>query len=330
MNAASIYHESILWAFAGFMLFAAVLVPRVHHPEELVAKLPQLSFIAGATFLSRVTFGAPLLLILLLIAGYAVIENASKPEGDPGKIRFGHLFVSLLPAGLMLLFHAWYNFDRFGSALTFVDYRLMGFMNADPRTLAILDEAGVFNLTRLVSAFENYFVPGAGMLGGNFPWFRISPPDYPDAGLYPRIFDSQVLPLTAMSSWLVVGGLIGCVYTLMGAGRGFARLCLLAFVVQAGLICSYYIMELRYEGDLIPMLVFGYGMFLADFSTRQPLKGRAQDLATVLLFSVALSVIVAGSGTLSAISLGGPAHPQSYKAAWIEHFRSIDAFLPGR
>ncbi|MBW2388232.1 MAG: hypothetical protein JRG89_07310 [Deltaproteobacteria bacterium] len=70
-------------------------------------------------------------------------------------------------------------------------------------------------------------------------------------------------------------------------------------------------------------------LFLAETSMRGPLRGRAQDIATVLMFAVAVSAVVTISSTLSAIPLGGPAHSSSYKAEWQERFRAVDARMPG-
>ena len=325
----SIYHESILWALAGSICFVAVVVPRLHAPDLLRGKLLLLSTIAGATFMARVTYGAPLYLILLLIAGAELLRRL---RADRREVRgeIARLFVVLLPAGLTLVFCLWYNFDRFGSVFTFVDYRLLGFMRANPSTLEILDQTGVFNLRRLLPALDNYFIPSAEMISRNFPWFRVTLPQYPDLGLYPRIFHSYLVPLSVASSWLVLGGLVGMGYVFRSAGRKFGGLCLLALLTEALLICCYYIMELRYEVDLIPLFVFGYGAFLAEVSTRSPLRGRAQDLVTLVMFAVAASAIVTLSSTLSAIPMGGPAHTSSYKAEWRQRFRAVDVMMPGR
>jgi hypothetical protein len=196
MNAGSIYHEPILWGVAGSLCFVAVLVPGLAEPEELHKKLPLLSFIAGAAFLARATYGGPLYLILLLIAASHLMDRVRSAGVKLGAV-LGELFVRLLPAGLMLLFQLWYNFDRFGSALTFVDFGLSGYVQADPATVQILDRAGVFNLARVIPALGNYFIPGAEMVSREFPWFTIVQPQYPDEGLYPRIYASYLMPLLA-------------------------------------------------------------------------------------------------------------------------------------
>ncbi len=319
MNVASIYHESIVWALAGSLTFCAIAVPRFDEPELLVSKLGLLSFVAGATLLARVTYAGPLYLVLLFIS-FRALRSGATP---------GALFMRLLPAGALLLFQLWYNFDRFGSPLTFVDYSLMGFMRADPTTLEILGQTGNFSGSRVFVALANYFVPSAEQFAGNFPWFRLAPPSYPDADLYPRIFTSWVMPLSLICSWVVVAGVMGWLQIARDRTHRFRLACLAAFALQALLVCAYYIMELRYEIDLMPLFVIGYAAFVARIGAPGVLTSRVQDVLTVLLFTVALSAIVATSTTLSAIAVGGPAHPKAYKQSWDARFDAINRVFPG-
>ncbi len=320
MNAASIYHESIVWALAGSLCFSAIAVPRFDRAEALESKLLLLSFIAGATLLARVTYAGPLYLVLLFIVFRAVRNGTGA----------GRIMTQLLPAGVFLLLQLWYNDARFGSPFTFVDYSLMGFMRADPTTLEVLDRTGDFSLVRVVVAFVNYFIPGSGQIAGAFPWFRLASPAYPDAGLYPRIFTSWVMPLTLIASWLVLAGSLGLGLLLRDRAQRFAQACFLAFALQALLVCAYFIMELRYEIDLLPLFGLGFAVFVAKLGAPGVVISRVQDVLTALLFTVALSAIVSVSTTLSAIPLGGPAHPKAYKAQWEQNFDAINRALPGR
>lgn len=328
MNAASIYHESIAWGLAGSMCFLAIALPRLDAPASLRRCLPMLAAVAGATFLARVTYGAPLYLILLGIAARELARERASRAPELGR-EVAKLTAALLPAGALLLFHLWYNVDRFGSPFTFVDYKLMSIIGSDSATLALLDETGVFNVRRLLAALSNYIVPSTAFVSNQFPWFELGPPRYPDTGLYPRIFSSFIVPLSMSSSWLLLGALVGGGYAFGTKGQRLLRFCFFAFAFEALLVCSYYIMELRYELDIVPVLVFAYALFLANVSLEGPLKGRAQDVATVLMFTVAVSVIVTVSSTLSAIPRGGPAHSTSYKAEWQERFDAVNAVMPG-
>ena len=320
VNAASIYHESIVWALAGSLCFCAIAAPRFGDTPALIEKLGWLSAIAGATLLARVTYAGPLYLLLLFVAFRGWRAGSS----------LGLLFVRLLPAGLCLLFQLWYNFDRFGSPLTFVDYSLMGFMRADPSTLEILGRTGDFSGARILVALINYFVPGAGQFAGSFPWFRLAPPVYPDAGLYPRIFTSWVMPLTLIASWAVFGGLAGWILALRDRTQRLHLVFGAALLLQALLVSAYYIMELRYEVDLLPLFVVGYALFVANLGAPGFFTSRVQDMLTVLIFAVALSSIVSVSTTISAIAVGGPAHPKEYKQSWDARIDAVNRLWPGR
>ena len=108
---------------------------------------------------------------------------------------------------------------------------------------------------------------------------------------------------------------------------GLVRLCGLAFLLEVLLVGGYFIIEERYVVDWLPCFVFAYAVFLREAATRFPLRGRAEDLATALIFCTAVSSIVTVSSTLSAIPLSGPALSSEYKDDWTRRFRAVDAHL---
>jgi hypothetical protein len=328
MYAGSIYHESIVWGLAGSVWGIALLLSILGSRQSFAMKLTFLAVVTGATLLARVTYGAPFYLILLLIAGDALRRAARDPDvqiaGEAAK-----LFACLTPAGVMLLIQLWYNFDRFGSIFTFVDYEHLAFMRNDAAAWTILQEAGTFNPKRMGPAFYNYFGVSRDFFSSSFPWFELARPEYPDWGLYPRLFKSYLVSLSLASSWIVLGAAVGSGYLFARTSSWIVRLCGIAFLLEIGLVSSYYIMELRYSIDFFPYLIFAYAFFLASMGARQPLRGRGQELASVLLFSVALSCIVTVSSTLSAIPVSGPATTRAYKEDWAERFRAIDRAVAG-
>ena len=329
MSSATIYHESILWGLAGSSCFMAVLVPRLDAPETLRIKLPLLAAIAGMTFLSRATYGAPLYLILLFVAGRELLvrTKSERPSGEGIAGQLGGLFVALLPAGAVLIFQLWYNFDRFGSPFILADFTLLQYIAQDPISMNVLEESGVFNLRRLPSALWNYFVPSAKMVSGDFPWFRITPAVHLDSFLYPTRFQSNVMPISVMSMWLVFAGSVGIAILCRRRGRSLSGLCLSAFLIQALLVSCYYITEVRYEADLMPLFAFGYGIFLAEVPVASFLRDRARTLAVPLVFAVAVSVVVTASGTLSGIVMGGEIHPNSYVIHLRENIRAVNGAM---
>jgi hypothetical protein len=321
---ASIYHESMLWGFAGSLAFTALLLPRIDSPEALRSALAPLATIAGATLLARVTFGGPLYLILLFVAVW-LLREASRVSRRELVEEAQRSFVHLLPAAVLLLVQLWYNHDRFGSIFIFVQYDLMDFMRNDAEAMAILADKGKFNLERLAPAMSNYFGLKPEFIAQQFPWFRIAPPSYPDAGLYPRLFDSYLISLTLSASWLVLGAGGGLAMLVRGRRSPLTALCALAFFSQFLLISAYYILEERYAVDLLPFLIFCFAILLSEIASRGWLVGRAKDVVTVLIFTVAVSSIVTTMSTLSAIPVSGPGLPNAYKVEWGERFNAINA-----
>jgi len=134
--------------------------------------------------------------------------------------------------------------------------------------------------------------------------------------------------LSAASSWIVLGGGVGTCWLLVRGRSAMVRLCCLAFFFQVILVSAYYIIEQRYALDLFPFLVFVYAAFLTDAAARPPLRGRALDLVTILIFSVGISSVVTVSSTLSAIPVSGPALSSQYKAEWSQRFQWVDDRMP--
>ena len=324
MYAASIYHESVLWGLALSIAFSSVLLANIESSNRLRANLPLLAAIGGATLLARVTYGAPLYLILLFIAGTLILEVSRQKPNEIVR-ETGRTVLLLLPAGATLLFQLWYNYDRFGSILTFVDYGAMDFMANDAPTMEILRESGSFNARRIFSAFNNYLGIRSDFISTGFPWFRIASPVYPEAELYPLIFKSYLISLSVSASWIVASSALGA-YWLFDRGRSaLVRLCALAFFLEVLLVSSYFIMEERYLVDYFPFLIFSFALFLGEAATRSPLRGRAPDILTVLIFAIGVSSIATLGSSLSAIPRGGPALSSEYKELWKQRFKTVDA-----
>ena len=247
MKDAPIYHESVLWGLAGSVCFLSVLVPNLDAPEALRQRLPLLSTIAGVAFLSRVTYGGPLYLILLLIAGNELVRHHQRDQRGGRAIgaEAGRLVLAMLPAGLLLVFHLWYNFDRFDSIFEFADIRLLSYVDASPPTLELLDRVGVLNLRRLPSALQNYSIPSAAMFSDQFPWFRVAAPHYPDPDLYPRIFPTMSFHLRSCprgwcsverSAWLTSSAAPGVASQYCAFSLCWSKLC--SFVRSTSWSCA--------------------------------------------------------------------------------------------
>src|SRR5207244_11828739 len=101
----SIYDEAIIWALA--LSLAAIFFAfrsRQAKGSALTGALLGFSFCAGGALLSRVTFGAP----FVLIAPFLVLRL-------PRSNRFTNLTTLVLPLGVALIFYTWLSYAKFGS-----------------------------------------------------------------------------------------------------------------------------------------------------------------------------------------------------------------------
>jgi hypothetical protein len=318
----SIYHESIVWAFAasvwGIAFLWRLLDARLLDADSLpLAPLCGLSVAAGVALLSRVTFGAPLLVVLGLVCGDALLRAAR--AGRIGAL-LPRLLLPLLPAAAMLAIQLWYNAARFGSPFAFVRYEYLAYLVDDAASWEIFQRTGPFELQRLLSGFANYFGLSASVFSAEFPWIRLAAPAYPDAPLYPQVFSSYLISLWWVSSWLVLGALAGLSSLFGRAGSLLARACAAAFALELLGVAAFLVLEQRYTTDFLPFLLLAYAFFLRHA------RGSRIALAG-LVAAVTLSCVATVLSTLSAIPLSGPGLPAAYKAMWEERFRSVDRWF---
>src|SRR6266496_6036756 len=176
----SIYDEAIIWGFAlslGAIFFA--FRSREVEGSALTGALLGFSLCAGCALLSRVTFGAPFILIAPFLA------LAIRPEN-----RIINLAALLLPLGAALAFYIWLSCARFGSPFGVnFDYYI------NPVHAEFAHKFGVFSPRRIPYSFADYF-------SLRFPAVQREPPflgadrhsyDYPS--LYSNDFSEVYLPL---------------------------------------------------------------------------------------------------------------------------------------
>ena len=139
----SIYDEAIVWGLAwsiAALYFA--LRTRTAEGAALTRFLIGFSFCAGAALLSRLTFGAPLLLVAPILALRLLKRNPIR--------NFAGLF---LPLGAAFLFHLFLNYAKFGD---FSGMPLRYSINPVQRDFAL--KHGIFRLERVPYSFADYFI----------------------------------------------------------------------------------------------------------------------------------------------------------------------------
>lgn len=293
----SIYDEAIIWGLAlslGAIFFA--FRSRQTHGGALTRALLGFSLCAGSALLSRVTFGAPFILIVPLLALGLSREN-----------RVANLTALVLPLGAALIFYIWLSYARFGSltGMNYYDY----YINTVHGAFA--HKFGVFSPRRIFHSFADYF-------GVYFPSPDREPPflgadrhfyDYPT--LYSNDFSEVYLPLPWCSSWLVFGAIMGiaCLIRRDGA-HAFERGAAAALFAQFLCILSFFALAQRYAADLYPFLIFCLIIF---FRSGGSALVRSRH---VIIGLVCLSIAVNSLATVSWLIGPDQNVPSETKAAW--------------
>src|SRR5256885_3907382 len=138
----SIYDEAIIWGLAlslGAIFFA--FRSRQTEGSGLTHALLGFSLCAAGALLSRVTFGAPLILIAPFLA-----------LGLPSGNRIVNLTALVLPLAAALIFYIWLSYARFGNVTgVHFDYYI------NPVHSEFAHKFGVFSPRRLPYSFADYF-----------------------------------------------------------------------------------------------------------------------------------------------------------------------------
>ena len=292
----SIYDEAIIWGFAlslGAIFFA--FRSRTAEGSGLTGALLGFSLCAGCALLSRVTFGAPFVLIAPFLALAIRREN-----------RIINLAALVLPLGTALAFYIWLSCARFGSPFGVnFDYYI------NPVHAEFAHKFGVFSPLRIPYSFADYF-------SLRFPAVQSEPPflaadrhsyDYPS--LFSNDFSEVYLPLPWCSGWLVFGAIMGIICLVRrSCADAFERGAAVALFGQCLCILSYFLLAQRYAADFYPFLIFCLVIFLCSGGVAL-LRSRH-----LMIGLIALSVLVNTLATISWLLDADQNVPPTTKAAW--------------
>ena len=292
----SIYDEAIIWGLAlslGALFFAL----RSQHTEGSAQTRMLLGFslCAGGALLSRVTFGAPFILIAPLLALRIRPGNRT--------INFAAL---VLPVGAALVFYLWLGYARFGSLIGVnFDYYI------NPTHSEFAHKFGMFSPRRIPYSFADYFSVRLPSLRRESPFFVADrhPYDYPS--LFSNNFSEVYISLVWCSPWLIFGAIMGIVYLVRKSrADAFERSIAIALFAQFVCILSYYLLAQRYSADLCPFLIFCLVIFLMSGGVA---LHRSRH---VLIGLIALSVVVNSLATVSWLIDADQNVPGETRAAW--------------
>jgi hypothetical protein len=292
----SIYDEAIIWGLA-LSLAAIFFVFRSRRSEGRAATRALLGFsiCAGGALLSRVTFGAPFVLIGLLLA-----------LGIRRDDRITNLAALILPLGVALIFYVCLSYARFGS-LTGVNFDYY----INPVHSEFAHKFGVFSPRRIPYSFSDYFSLRFPSLEREPPFLAADRHSYNYPTLYSNDFSEVYLPLPWSSGWLVFGAIMGifCLLRRKGADL-FERGVAVALFVQFLCILSYYLLAQRYAADLCPFLIFCFIIFVSS--------GGAALVRSrhVLIGLIVLSTVVNSLATVSWLVDADQNVPPETRTAW--------------
>ena len=293
----SIYDEAIIWAL-GLSLAAIFLVFCARHSEAraLTCALLGFSLCAGGAFLSRATFGMPLILVALFLVPTIIRQNN----------KIANFIALVLPLGASLIFYIWLSYARFGR-ITGVNYDY--YINSVHAEFA--HNFGVFSPRRIPRSFADYFTFRLPSLHRGPPFLAANRHSYNYPSLYSNDFSEVYLPVTWASPWLIFGAIMGIVCLIRRNGAvGFHQAVAIALLVQFICILSFFALAQRYAADLYPFLVFCFVIFLSSGGVAL-VRSRH-----VIIGLVGLSVVVNSLATVSWLVDADQNVPTKTKGVW--------------
>jgi hypothetical protein len=244
----SIYNEAIIWGLAwslAALFFASIC--RNAEGRILTYSLVGFSFCCSCALLSRVTFGAALVLIVPLLA--------LRIQREKRLVDFTAL---CLPLAAALAFHLLLNHAKFGS-FTGATYDF--YINSVHREFA--HRHGIFNLKRVPYSFADYFslVPPSFHLQP--PFLRVDRHVLSNSAPFSLPLSETFLSIPWCSGWLVFSAILGIVCLVLPRRADYFQ-CWIAATLFAEFvgILSYFALAQRYAADLCPFLIFCLVMFL--------------------------------------------------------------------
>lgn len=256
----SVYQESLYWASAIAAVFVWLAFRWcVDVSGRKSRHLTAMAVMAGLCLLIRVSTSIGLYAACGAVMLPAVIAAARRAGTRPSAPPASSLARTILLASLMLILFAGLcggiNQARWGSPLTFQDYRYYDALAINDPAYDVLIDYGYFNLRRIPFALSYFFLPVWAIIGpdGHFLFRALQDRLYYTVELPPATFFASDLMLCFLSglgcAWLARGGP-------SGVDRPTARMIAVCLTIPGLLILMAIALTFRYRMEFYPLLEF--------------------------------------------------------------------------
>jgi hypothetical protein len=209
-----------------------------------------MAVLAGLCLLTRVSTSIGLYAACGAMMLPEVLAAASRTGICPSALRL--LQMLLLPSAVLISFAAicgYINYARWGSPLTFQDYRYYNILTVNDPAYDVLINYGYFDVRRIPFALQYYFLPVWTIIGsdGHFLFRAIQDRLY---------YTVELPPATFLASDLLL-----CVLALLGCARlwregSAARLVAVCLMIPGILILMAIAATFRYRMEFYPFFEF--------------------------------------------------------------------------
>jgi hypothetical protein len=316
----SMFQESVDWASAVASIFVLMAFRwcvdvGARRPWHLSA----LAAVAGVCLLTRVSTSIGL---FAACGGIMLREMFNRPGTPMSARRLREMAGVVFAPSLILISFAvicgYINYQRWGSPLTFQDYRYYNSMLPNDPTFDTIRDYGYFNIRRIPFALSYFFVPIWTIIrsDGHFLFREFQDRIYYIVELPPATFLASDLLLCFLS-------VLGCQFLWRGRSPGIdrpaARWIASGLVLPAILMLMAIAITFRYRMEFYPLFIFLglFGLFrLVDMFAARPRFYSAACAAMVVISIIFSHLFLA---TYKIAPWGDSADVE--KTGWIGAFR---------
>ena len=321
-----IYHEANIWGLCWSVWSLYFLIPLVQNipgqKENDEATWRNLFFFctcAGFALLSRVTFSIPLFFIIAGIGLYLIVRDRRISK---------HLIMALMPAILAFSFQLWYNNSRFSSPLAFNDFRYYKAL-IGPDKKSVFEIGGLFLPSRIPFAVGQYLTHFSDTFSTKVPFVRAHEATGFIPGTYPQRFENgpqmRLVTVPVVSGWLLLLSICGFL-NLVKHGSWIERLSSSAFLIQVGMILSYYWVCQRYQSEFIPILTLG-AVYCIRYMKVPMYTFKYKILSSLFVFLTIFCSLATFCSTIEYVSTYRGGVPAGYPERLKEIFGEIQGVL---